>query len=166
MAGYWDYLTLPFTVDLNRLNGKIGTIKLRPKSGLYCTGNGDLVNFKYRIQGTTVVNGESQYVDATGFITVSSSDWKGFARPDISNVSYNWPDNPQVVAALTVPSTIAGMPDDLLILCGANKDQGKVGMNSTTHSDILSTVTNYLTQGIFWVNEKLIGWAFGNFLPF
>lgn len=156
-------MKLPFDVDLSRLDGKIGTIELRPNSGLYCTGRGGLVNLAYLVTGTTTVNGKQEKVNARGFITVSSSDWKGFARPDILNVSYNWPDHPQVVAGLTVPSTIAGMPDDLYLVCGTNENENKVGMNSSTDKAIMASVTDWLIKGVFFVNEKLVGWAFGQF---
>lgn len=145
---------------------KIGTTKLTGNSGLHSTGQGGLITIKFHLEGKTTVKGEDVAVNDDGYIVVSASDWKGLERPDVSNVTYYWADAPPRNAALSVPSSIAGMPADILFVLAANPDEKELGMTSTTHKEVVDTVLDYAIRGIFWVNEKLFSWAVKPFKPF
>lgn len=133
-------------------------------SGLYSTGQGGKVDVTFHVEGTATVDGTEVKVDTTGYISVSSSEWKGLERPDYSNITYYWPQNPPVNLSISVPSSIAGMPDDGYFVFGASPTEKQVGMNLTTYKDIADTALDYAIKGIFWVNEKLAGWAFGKII--
>ncbi|RDX48519.1 hypothetical protein OH76DRAFT_1404796 [Lentinus brumalis] len=153
-----DYLSRGFEVKSGE---KIGTTKLTGKSGLFSTGQGGLVTIKFHLEGKTTVDGKEVHVNDNGYIVVSSSDWKGLERPDMSNVTYYWADAPPRNAALRVPPSIAGMPADILFVMAAKpEDAGKeLGMTSTTHKDAVDTALDYAIRGIFWVDGKLFSWA-------
>ena len=148
--------------------GKIGVTKLTGRNGVWSTGYGGKVDITFHLEGTTKINDEPVHINGDGYISVSASEWKGLERPDVSNVTYYWPNSgePPCNAALTVPSSIAGMPDDIFFVHAANADKKELGMTSTTHEDVLNTVLDKAIQGIFWVNEKLFSWAIGPFKPF
>ncbi|RPD55135.1 hypothetical protein L226DRAFT_470368 [Lentinus tigrinus ALCF2SS1-7] len=161
--GDFDYLHCPFEIKGGE---KIGTTKLTANSGLYSTGQGGKVDIKFHLEGKTTVNGSEVHINDDGYISVSASDWKGLERPDVSNVTYYWPNSPPCNAALTVPPSIAGMPDDIFFVHAAKPDAKELGMTSTTHQEVVDMVLNYAIRGIFWVNEKLFSWAIGPFKPF
>ncbi|RDX48520.1 hypothetical protein OH76DRAFT_1483879 [Lentinus brumalis] len=163
--GDFDHLSRPFEVKSGE---KIGTTKLTGNSGVYSSGQGGLVTIKFHLEGTATVKGEQVHVNDDGYVVVSASDWKGLERPDVSNVTYYWADAPPRNAALTVPPSIAGMPEDILFVLAAKpEDAGKeLGMTSTTHKDAVDTALDYAIRGIFWVNEKLFAWAIKPLKPF
>lgn len=162
-----DFSTIRYPIEISTAErgGFIGETKLTGDSGLYSTGPGGKIDFKFHIEGSTVVNGESIEVSGDGFFSVSSSDWKQFERPDVSNITYYWPgeNDVPVNVSLTVPATIAGMPEDIYFVYAANpgkeEEKKKIGMSSTTDKDVLQTIADYAIKGILWVNEKLYGWA-------
>jgi hypothetical protein len=54
------------------------------------------------------------------------------------------------------------MPDDTyFVFCANLKDEhtGQIGVNTTTHKDVLDTVTDNAIRGLLYINEKLAGWA-------
>lgn len=159
IQGNFNYISFPFTINLARLDGLIGNIKLRPDGGVWSSGQGGKVDVTFRLHGTTVAAGETIEVDDVGYISISSSEWKGLERPDYSNVTYYWPGGSPVNLSIEVPPTIAGMPDDAFFVFAACPEKREVGMNLTTHKDILAQVLDYAIRGILWINGKLVGWA-------
>ncbi|KAF5372846.1 hypothetical protein D9758_001530 [Tetrapyrgos nigripes] len=160
----YGHLDLPLEVDVSKDVVKLGGTKLVAQNGVYVSGQGGKIDIKYHIEGTTMVDGESIEICGDGFISVSASDWGGFARPDYSNVTYTWAGEPPVNASLGVPSTIAGMPDDIYIVFAINPKENKLGVTTTTHRDLVSTIIDYALKGVFWANSKLFGWAIGKFM--
>jgi hypothetical protein len=158
--GAWDYLALPFKLAPGDRDGLLGHFKLRPNSGLYCTGPGGKVDITFTIEGTTTIEGQSFTVaKKTGYISVSSSDWCGLERPDISNVTYSVAGVAPINLSVTVHPNIGLDPDDACVVGGIDTNQKEFGFNATTDSDTLKTVLGYLIEGILWGNESLAGWA-------
>ncbi|KAI1457896.1 hypothetical protein F4805DRAFT_457339 [Annulohypoxylon moriforme] len=158
--GTWDYLHLPFKLLPSDRDGLLGHFKLRANSGLWCTGPGGKVDVTFTIKGTTTVAGKSYTIpEKTGYISVSSSDWCGTARPDISNVTYSVAGVAPVNLSVTVHPNIGLDPDDAYIVSGIDKEKNDFGLNATTHTDTLKTVLSYAIEGILWGNERLAGWS-------
>ena len=140
----------------------MGHFKLRPNSGLYCTGPGGKVDLTFTIEGTTTIEGQSFTIPKkTGHISVSSSDWCRLERPDISNVTYSVDGLAPVNLSVTIHPNIGLDPDDVYVVGGVDKNEGGLGLNATTDSDTLKTVLRYIIEGILFTNEKLAGWAMG-----
>ncbi|OTB03218.1 hypothetical protein M426DRAFT_181161 [Hypoxylon sp. CI-4A] len=158
--GTWDYLHLPFKLLPNDRDGLLGRFKLRSNSGLYSTGQGGKIDVTFTIEGTTTIEGKSHTVPKkTGYISVSSSDWCGLARPDISNVTYSVAGVAPVNLSVTVEPNVGLDPDDAYIVAAVDKDKDNFGLNATTCSDTLKTVLSYAIRGILWGHERLAGWA-------
>ncbi|KAK3986110.1 hypothetical protein QBC44DRAFT_144044 [Cladorrhinum sp. PSN332] len=166
-SGTHNYLRLPFKLRPGDRDGLLGHFKLRPNSGLYCTGTGGKVVVTFTIEGTTTVAGKRFTIrKKTGYISVSSSDWKGLERPDVSNVTYSVDGIAPVNLSVTVQANIGLDPPDSYLVGGVEKDKSEFGLNATTHSDILRTVLSYAIQGILWANQKLGGWSTSQISPF
>jgi hypothetical protein len=159
--GTYDYLKLPFILRPSDRDGLLGNFKLRPNGGFWCTaGPGGKVDVTYTIEGTTTVAGKTFTIPkTTGYISVSSSDWSHFERPDVSNVTYSVAGVTPVNLSVTVEPNIGLDPDDAYICGGIDKDKSEFGLNATSDSDTLKTVLSYAIQGILFMNERLAGWA-------
>ena len=158
--GTFDYTSLPFTLTPSDRDGLLGHFKLRPNSGLYCTGTGGKVDVTFTIGGTTTVADKTYNIPTTtGYISVSSSDWKGFERPDVSNVTYSVAGVVPVNLSITVYPDIGIDPADAYV-CGAiDTTNNDFGLNATTDTDTLNTLLSDAIQGILFINVKLAGWA-------
>ncbi|KAK4202384.1 hypothetical protein QBC40DRAFT_321973 [Triangularia verruculosa] len=122
---------------------RLGNFKLHGNSAFWSTGPGGKVDITFTIEGTTTVDGQSFTVPkTTGYISVSSSNWCKWARPDYSKVTYSVDG--------TAPSNILGCVD---------KDKKLFGLNATTHSDAINDVLGYMIRGIFAAHGELTGWA-------
>jgi hypothetical protein len=130
-------------------------------SGAYSSGVGGKVDITFRLKGWATVNNVPVDIDEKGYISISASKWTGLERPNYSNVTYFWGDTAPVNLSISVPSSISSQPDDAFFIFGANAENKQIGVNTTTHKDIIATALDYAIRGIFWANEKLAGWAIG-----
>lgn len=126
------------------------------------------MDLTFRLKGRATVNNTSADIDVKGYISISASEWKGTERPDYSNVTYYWGngDMPAINLSISVPPSIAGMPEDAYFVFGTNTNDKKIGANVTTYKAVIDKVLDYAIRGIFLVNKELAGWAFGKIVPF
>ncbi|OJT05086.1 hypothetical protein TRAPUB_4151 [Trametes pubescens] len=128
---------MPFTVSTSDRNGFIGQAHFEGHNGLWSSGPGAKVTVDFRVYGTTTVDGVSVDVDEAGVIPVSTTHWKGAERPDFVNVTYSWRRGTDPVnVSLSVPSNMAGMPDDLYFVPAVSTQEEKIGMVTTTDKDV------------------------------
>lgn len=140
-------------------DGYIGTAYLSSQSVLD-TGSGPEIYLKFKLSGTTTVNEKSIDLGSTeGFITISTTDWGSFARPDYCNVTYQVQRQSPRNLSNAVPA--GQSPRDAAFVFAANADEGKVGVNVAVDDDVTKTLIEYALKGVFWGHEKAVGWVIG-----
>ena len=124
------------------------------------SGAGPEIYLKFQLSGTSTINGKAvDFSNTKGSITVSSTDWGRWERPDYCNVSYSV----QGGQPRNVPSKLAMKvePKYIGFVVAANPGEETVGMNASQEEDVVKDMAVLALQGIMMAHEKAIGWVVG-----
>ncbi|KAF3314996.1 hypothetical protein TWF173_004212 [Orbilia oligospora] len=145
-----------FEVSVSKNGGSIGVATLDGNHGIFNGRHGGKVEISFRVEGTTEMGGRPVRFDRKGFITVSSSDWHWFSRPDYSNISFCLDDDAPANVSLSVPATISGMPDHAYfgIRVGPGTDQ--MGIACSSSKELVDKILDHMISGIFAVHGKIV----------
>ena len=150
---------LPFEITKDWRDGYLGTAYLSSTS-VFDTGAGPEIYLRFKLQGTTSVNGQNMDLSNThGFVTISSTEWGLSSRPDYCNVTYQVMDQPPRNLANMLPALQS--PKDVSFVVGADPKEDKIGVNATIDSNVTKELIEYALKGIFYAHEKAAGWVIG-----
>lgn len=150
---------LPIEVTKERNDGYIGTAGLTSLS-VFDTGAGPEIYLRFQLVGTTSVDGQTIDLSGTrGFITIGTTEWGTFSRPDYCNVTYQLMDlSPRNLGNST---PLLQSPKDVSFVLGANAKDRQVGINASVDSNVVKDLIGYALKGIFTAHEKAAGWVVG-----
>ncbi|KAI9709004.1 MAG: hypothetical protein M1812_007817 [Candelaria pacifica] len=152
---YASTAATPFTLDTTTSAGKIGDFYLACNS-TFQSGPGPSYEIRFRIDGTSPTNVSSS---RTGFLTLSTTSWGTFQRPDNGLVSFVFDGSASHV--LSFPTPTLTYLDDVNIVVEWLPKENALGLTVTSDKTFTKQLAEYAIGGIFKAHEKAASWAIG-----
>ncbi|KAJ9662719.1 hypothetical protein H2201_006003 [Coniosporium apollinis] len=146
---------IPFTVDINKREGYIGEFILAA-DGAFQDGVGPNFGIKFQVSGTSPTGVEST---RNGYITLSTSEWGTFGRPDHGHVTFVFDGSAAHTYMYNTPTF--SYLDGINIAIRWLEKENAVGITVSMDKTLIKEICDRAIRGILYAHEKAADWAVG-----